>query len=297
MPRFQTIAIATALLAAASAVQAEELSGTLKRIRASGVVYIGYREASVPFSFLHPRKKVPIGYSIDLCDEIVGAISEALDGDGVNVAHRPVTPQSRIPALLNGEIDLECGSTTNNAARQREVAFSPTIFVTGTKLLVRKGSGIRSWRDLAGKKVAVTAGTTNEAAMRTLAEKQKLAVTFEVANDHAAAFALVENQRADAFAMDEVLLQGFIAATKDGRRRFDVVGDFLSYEPYGIMFRKDDPQLADLVERTFRRLAEQGELRDLHARWFMNRLPGGERLNLTISRQLEELWRAIGLPE
>jgi len=289
------VLVAAAIIAAATA-RADELTGTLKRIRDTGVVNIGSRESSIPFSYLD-RRETPIGYSIDLCGEIVDEISQELDGREVMIVYKSVTPHSRMAALRNGEIDLECGSTTNNTVRQREVAFSPTIFVTGTKLLVRKGSGIRSWRDLKEKTVAVTAGTTNEAAMRVLSEKQKLGVKFDVANDHAEAFDLVARGKADAFAMDDILLHGFIATTKDGRQNFEVVGDYLSYDPYGIMFRKDDPQFADVVDRTFRRLAEQRELPQIYNRWFMKRLPTGERLNLAISPQLEEMWHAIGLPD
>jgi glutamate/aspartate transport system substrate-binding protein len=293
---FQAAALAAVAILVAATARADELTGTLKRVRDTGVVNIGARESSVPFSYLD-RRELPIGYSIDLCGEIVDAISEELDGREVMIVYKPVTPQSRIPALLDGEIDLECGSTTSNTARQRQVAFSPIIFVTGTKLLVRKESGIRSWRDLKGRKVAVTAGTTNEAAMRTLDEKQKLGLEFEAARDHGEAFDLVAAGKADAFAMDEVLLEGLIATAKDGRARFEVVGDLLSYDPYGIMFRKDDPQLATVVERTFRRLAEQRELLQIYNRWFMKRLPGGERFNLPVSPQLEEMWHAIGLPD
>lgn len=296
MRALRTALLVAAALVAATTAEADELTGTLKKIRDSGVITIGARESSVPFSYLD-RHELPVGYSIDLCGEIVDGISEELDGREVMIVYKSVTPQSRIRALRDGEIDLECGSTTDNTEREREVAFSPTIFVTGTKLLVRKGEGIRSWRDLEGKTVAVTAGTTNEAAMRSLAEKQKLEVTFAVAPDHADAFALVATGKADAFAMDDVLLHGFIATTKDGRNRFEVVGDYLSYDPYGIMFRKDDPQLAAVVDRTFRRLAAQRELPQIYNRWFMKRLPNGERFNLAISPQLEEMWHVIGLPD
>jgi glutamate/aspartate transport system substrate-binding protein len=287
--------VAAAILAATAA-RADELTGTLKHIHDTGVVTIGSRESSIPFSYLD-RRETPIGYSIDLCGEIVDAISEELDGLEVMIVYKRVTSESRIGALLSGEIDLECGSTTSDLARQRQVAFSPTIFVSGTKLLVRRGGGIRSWRDLKGRTVAVTAGTTNEAAMRALDEKRKLGLTFAVARDHAEAFGLVAAGKADAFAMDDVLLHGFIATTKNGRQRFEVVGDYLSYDPYGIMYRRGDPQLAAVVERTFRRLAEQRELVQIYNRWFLKRLPGGERLNLPISPQLAALWQILGLPE
>jgi glutamate/aspartate transport system substrate-binding protein len=267
----------------------------LKKVRDEGAIALGYRESSVPFSYLSATGK-PIGYSIDLCLEIVDEIVGELDDRRIDVRYKPVTAESRIPALLAGEIDLECGSTTNNAARAKQVAFSPIFFVSGTKVLVRKESGIKTWRDLKEKAVAVTAGTTNEAAVRALSEKQKLAVNLVVAPDHAASFALVKAGKADAFATDDVLLYGFLA-TADPDGRFMVVGDYLSYDPYGLMFRKDDPAMAAIVDRTFERLAESRELRWLYEKWLVKRLPSGERLNIPMSAQLTEIFRALGMPE
>jgi glutamate/aspartate transport system substrate-binding protein len=272
---------------------ADELVGTLKSAKDSGALTLGYRESSIPFSFLNARKH-PIGYSMDLCEAIVEAVRDEL-GREVVIKYKPVTSESRIPALLAREIDLECGSTTNNTERQKQVAFSPIFFVSGTKLMVKRGGPVRSYRDLRDKTVVVTAGTTNEAAIKALSDKQQLGIKTVTARDHAASFALLAEGKADAFATDDVLLYGLIATNKAGAQ-FEVVGDYLSYDPYGLMFRRDDPDFAALVERTFRRLAESREIAQTYEKWFLQRLPTGERLDLPMSPHLENLLQVIGLP-
>ena len=273
---------------------AQELTGTLKKIKDSGSVVIGYRESSLPFSYLNAARR-PIGYSIDLCLEIVEEVKDALGLEDLNVKYVAVTPENRIDMVVSGKVDLECGSTTNNVERQKRVAFSPVIFVSGTKLMVRRPVTIRSYRDLKDKTVAVTAGTTNLAAMKTLSEKQKLGMRFMVAKDHSHSFALVEKGQADAFATDDVLLYGLIA--KSGRPRdFQVIGDFLSYDPYGIMYRKDDPDFAAVVKDAFERLATSRELEQIYNTWFLRKLPTGERLNLAMSAQLRSIFEVLGLP-
>jgi glutamate/aspartate transport system substrate-binding protein len=198
-----------------------------------------------------------------------------------------VTSETRIPAITSGQADLECGSTTSNLERQKTVAFSPTMFVSGTKLLVKKGSAIKSFRDLAGKKVVVTAGTTNEKAMRDLMSKFKLDFTLLTAPDHAASFAMLAAGQADTFATDDVLLYGLIAQN-NVQADYVVTGEFLSYDPYGIMFRKNDPQLARLVNDTFHALAEDREIERRYNRWFLRKLPGSTvSLDLPMSPQLE----------
>jgi ABC-type amino acid transport substrate-binding protein len=273
----------------------QELSGTLKKIHDTGTVVIGYRESSIPFSYLNSRAE-PIGYSIDLGHAIVDAISSELNGQALKIKFVPVTSESRIAAVKDGDIDLECGSTTNNSERQKEVAFSPIMFVAGTKLLVKRGSPIQSFRDLNGKSVVVTAGTTNEQALRNLAEKFGLMITIVVAKDHAESYRQVADGKVDAFAGDDVLLYGFIAERKAGND-FVVIGDFLSYDPYGIMYRKDDPALADLVNRVFREMAESRELEHTYDQWFLKKLPSGVTLNLPMSAQLDEIFRALGAPD
>jgi glutamate/aspartate transport system substrate-binding protein len=273
---------------------AQELTGTLKKIKDAGSVTLGYRESSIPFSYLNAAKQ-PIGYSIDLCLEIVDEVKDALGIEDLDVKYVAATPENRIDMVASGKVDLECGSTTNNLERQKRVAFSPVIFVSGTKLMVRRPVVVRSYLDLKGKTVAVTAGTTNEQAIKVLSGKRNLGIRFAVAKDHAQAFALVEKGKADAFATDDVLLYGLIA--KSGRsREFQVIGDFLSYDPYGIMYRRDDPDFAAVVNDTFERLATSRELEQTYNKWFRLKLPSGERLNLPMSQQLREIFGILGLP-
>ena len=287
-------AVAALLLAAATQVAAQsdpaELTGTLAKVRAGGTITIGHRESSIPFSYLSTRGE-PIGYSIDLCKLLVDAISEEV-GRTIAIKWRLVTPESRIAAVTSGQVDLECGSTTSNLERQKLVSFSPTIFVSGTKLLVKKGSPIRSFRDLAGKKVAVTAGTTNEKTLRDLAAKFKIDMALTVASDHAASFALLAAGTVDAFATDDVLLYGLLAQNKV-QGEYVVVGDFLSYDPYGVMFRKGDAPLSALVKETFRQLAEDHEIERRYTRWFLKKLPSGVSLDLPMSPQLETIIQVL----
>jgi len=247
--------------AAAQDVDVGALKGTLKKIKDTGTITLGYRESSLPFSYLNKRNQ-PIGYSIDLCREIVEAAATELDGMDIKVALAPVTSADRLDKVKSGVVDLECGSTTSNLQRQKEVAFSPTFFVAGTKLMVPKTSTVQSYRDLAGKTVVVTVGTTNEAALRTLSDKQKLGIAIVTARDHAQSLATLVAGKADAFATDDVLLYGFIA-TEPTARDMKVVGDYLSYDPYGLPFRRDDPAFAALIDRSFARMAAERRLEEL----------------------------------
>jgi glutamate/aspartate transport system substrate-binding protein len=271
-----------------------ELTGTLAKVRKAGALTIAYRESSVPFSYLSARGE-PIGYSIELCKKLGEAIGEAV-GREIAFKWLAVTSETRIEAITSGKADVECGSTTNNLERQKLVAFSPVIFVAGTKLLVKRGSPIRSYRNLAGKTVVVTAGTTNEQAMKEIARRFKIDFRLTTSKDHAQSYAQVESGKADAFATDDVLLYGLVAQHQAGKQ-YQVVGEFLSYDPYGIMFRKDDPQLAEVVKRAFHDLAEDGEIERQYKRWFLQRLPGsgaqGQSLDLPMSPQLETLIRAM----
>jgi glutamate/aspartate transport system substrate-binding protein len=267
-----------------------ELTGTLAKVRKAGALTIAYRESSVPFSYLSARGE-PIGYSIELCKKLAEAIGEEL-GRELALKWLAVTSESRIEAIVSGRADLECGSTTNNLERQKQVAFSPIIFVAGTKLLVKQGSPIRSYRNLGGKTVVVTAGTTNEGAMQEIARRFKIDFRLVTSKDHAQSYARLEAGTADAFATDDVLLYGLVAQHQ-ASKNYQVVGEFLSYDPYGIMFRKNDAQLADLVKRAFHDLAEDGEIERQYKRWFLQRLPGGQSLDLPMSPQLETLIRAM----
>jgi glutamate/aspartate transport system substrate-binding protein len=273
----------------------QELTGTLKKIKDNKTVTLGYRASSIPFSYLN-RLHEPIGYSIDLCNEVVKEIASELEGTEIGVSYKLVIAETRIPAMRSGEIDLECGSTTANFERKKEVAFSPIFFIAGTKILVPRAAAISSYRDLRDKTVVVTGGTTNEAALSAISDKQHLGIKILVGKDHDESFAMLREGKADAFATDDVLLYGLVATTKTGDR-YHVVGEYLSYDPYGLMYRKDDPDFAAVVDRTFSRLAQSRELVQLYNKWFQQRLPTGETLDLPMSPQLEEIFRVEGVPE
>ena len=285
-------ALVSAVPALAQPQAPETLTGTLAKVRESGAITIGYRESSVPFSFLNARKE-PIGYSIELCRALVTAIEDAVN-KSLTIKWAPVTSDSRIEAVESGTVDLECGSTTNNLERQKRVSFSPTIFVSGTKVLVKKGSPIKSFRDLTGKRVAVTAGTTNEKTLRELSQKFKLGINLLVARDHADSFGLVKSSQADAFATDDVLLYGLIARDA-AKAEYEVVGDYLSYDPYGIMYRRGDAQLRKVINDSFQVLAEDGEIERQYKRWFLRKLPTGESINLPMSAQLEAIIQTMAV--
>jgi glutamate/aspartate transport system substrate-binding protein len=267
------------------------LSPTLARIKATQTVRLGYREASPPFSFMDQANR-PIGYSLELCEAIVEELGIEVDDPALKIEYVLVTPETRIPAVLNNKIDLECGSTTANAERSKRVAFSPLIFVAGTKLMVPKAAPVSAITDLKGKTIVVTKGTTNEQAIQAADKKFSLGLKIVTADDHEQAYRMVADGKADAFATDDILLYGLIARHK-AQGTMKVVGDFLSYEPYGIMFRKDEPQFAGVVERTFRKLATNHDLVPLYRKWFMERLPTGEKLGIDISPQLEESFKVL----
>ena len=289
------LALALAAAPARADETGEQLTGTLQHIKNTGAITIGYRQSSIPFSYVDKSGK-PIGYSVDLCNEVVAEIGGEFEGNEIAVKYQPVTSETRIGAVKSGAVDLECGSTTSNFERQKEVSFSPIFFVAGTKLLVARDSGIASYRDLGGKTVVVTSGTTNEAALRAIAQKQGIGLRLTTGKDHAESLAMLTAGKADAFATDDVLLYGFVATAGLGDR-FHVVGDYLSYDPYGLMFRKDDAPFAAVVDHTFSRLARSRELVQLYNKWFQTRLPSGELLDLPMSPQLEEIFKVQGVPE
>ena len=268
-------------------------SATLKKINDSGEIRVGYRENSPPFAFLDAQRK-PVGYSLDLCEIVVQEIASEL-GKDLRVTRRPVTPENRFDLVNSGEVDLECGSTTNNLERRKTMAFSPTMFVTGTKLLVRRGSGILNFRDLAGKTVVLTRGTVHETAIPKLAQRQGIPIKFVLASDHGESFQMLASGKADAFANDDVQLYGMVAEKK-AAADFRVTGDFLTYADYALMFRRDDPEFAEVVERAFHNLAGSREIVAIYERWFQKPLPSGVRLNMPMSPHLEELFRVQGLP-
>ena len=269
----------------------EGLSPTLAAIKNAHVVRLGYRESSPPFSFLDQANR-PIGYSLELCEAIVDEIGIEVDDPNLRIDYVKVTSDDRIQAVLQNKIDLECGSTTANAERSKQVAFSPLMFVAGTKLMVPKASGISSATDLKGKTVVVTKGTTNEQAMHNVDKKFGLGLNIVTAPDHEQSYQMLAEGKADAFATDDILLYGLIARHKS-QDKFRVTGDYLSYDPYGIMFRKGEPQLTAVVERAFRKLGSNHDLVPLYNKWFVSRLPTGEKLNVAISPQLEEAFHVL----
>src|ERR1700686_2608534 len=285
--------LAACLLTTVAAAQTggEGLSPTLANIKNTHVVRLGYRESSPPFSFLDQAGR-PIGYSLELCEAIVDEIGVEVDDANLKIEYVKVTSDDRIPAVGQNKIDLECGSTTANAERARQVAFSPLMFVAGTKLMVPKASSIAAATDLKGKTVVVTKGTTNEQAMHNVDKKFALGLTIVASPDHEQSYQMLVDGKADAFATDDILLYGLIARHKS-QDKFRVTGDYLSYDPYGIMFRKSEPQLAAVVERTFRKLGTNHDLVPLYHKWFVSRLPTGERLNVAISPQLEDAFKAL----
>jgi glutamate/aspartate transport system substrate-binding protein len=268
------LVLCAALLVSASAALAQdnpvaappERIDTLKRIKDTGAITIGVREASVPFSYIDAQKQ-PQGYSIDLCLKIADAIKTELKMPRLDVRFLPVTSSNRIGMVKSGKVDLECGSTTNTRDRQKDVAFSYTTFVAGIKMLARKSSNINNVEDLRGKTVVVTKGTTSETMLKQLNEDRVLKLAILETKDHNESFADIADGKAVAFPMDDVLLYGLIsrAAKPDD---FAVVGKYLSVEPYGIMMRKDEPAFERLVDRTLVDLFQSGEARRIYARWF-----------------------------
>ena len=290
--RSAVVAGLAVLLATGAAAQTSEgLSPTLSAIKNSHVVHLGYRESSPPFSFLDQANR-PIGYSLELCEAVVDEIGVEVDDPDLKIEYVKVTSDDRIQAVLQNKIDLECGSTTANAERGKQVAFSPLMFVAGTKLMVPKASPVQSVTDLKGKTVVVTKGTTNEQAMHNADRKFSLGLNIVTSPDHEQSYQMLSDGKADAFATDDILLYGLIARHKS-QDKFRVTGDYLSYDPYGIMFRKGEPQLSAVVERTFRKLGSNHDLIPLYEKWFVRRLPTGERMNVAISPQLEDAFRAM----
>jgi glutamate/aspartate transport system substrate-binding protein len=287
------LSLAACLLATAAFAQGggEGLSPTLANIKANHVVHLGYRESSPPFSFLDQANR-PIGYSLELCEAIVDEIGAEVDDPELKIEYVKVTSDDRIPAVVQGKVDLECGSTTANAERAKQVAFSPLMFVAGTKLMVPKASPISAATDLKGKTVVVTKGTTNEQAMHNVDKKFALGLTIVTSPDHEQSYQMLVDGKADAFATDDILLYGLIVRHKS-QDKFRVTGDYLSYDPYGIMFRKGEPELAAVVERAFHKLGSNHDLIPLYNKWFVSRLPTGERLNVAISPQLEEAFHVL----
>jgi glutamate/aspartate transport system substrate-binding protein len=268
-----------ALLVAAPA-RAQE--GTLKKIKETGAITLGHRDVSIPFSYFDD-KQAAIGYAMDLCGKIVDAVKAELKMPNLQVKLNPVTSATRIPLMANGTIDLECGSTTNNLERQKQVAFTITHFVTANRFVSKKAANLKSLDDLKGKTVVSTSGTTNIKQITELNTSKNLGLTILTAKDHAEAFLMVETGRAVAFVMDDILLYSLVANSKNPAE-WTISADALSVEPYGIMLRKDDPSFKKVVDDAMTKVYKSGEINTIYAKWFMSPVPPkGINLNVPMS--------------
>lgn len=285
-----TFVIAFAIAGLSTSVAAQELTGTLKKIKDLGAITVGHRESSIPFSYLDDKQQ-PIGYAMDLCMKIVDAVKAELKMPNLQVKLQPVTSSNRIPLLQNGTIDLECGSTTNSVQRQQQVAFGPTYFVINVTAAVRKSSGVNSLADLNGKTIATTSGTTSVPLLKAYERTAHVDVREIYGKDHAESFLLMADGRAEAFVMDDILLAGQIAnsRTPDG---FRILGDSLRQEPYSMMLRKDDPPFKALVDRTIGGVMKSGEIDQLYAKWFTSPIPPrGINLNFPQTQPIKDAFR------
>jgi ABC-type amino acid transport substrate-binding protein len=259
---------------------------TLQKIADTNRITVGYREASVPFSYLISPTK-PVGFSVDLTEAIVDDVRKQMNRPGLGVSYLAVTGQNRIPLLVDGSYDLECGSTTHTSARERDVAFSVSYFYTGTRLLTRKDSGIRSMADLSRKTVATTAGSTNEKVLRKEIADRGLDTQVLASKDYGDGLADLQGGKAQALALDDVLLFG-LRANAENPSAFVVVGEPLQVEPYGCMVRRNDPEFKALVDRTIGRLMASGEFVRLYTRWFESPIPPkGAVLAMPMSEKLK----------
>lgn len=269
---------------------AQEPSGTLKKIKDSGVISLGHRESSIPFSYYNDKQQV-VGYSHEISLKIVDAVKAQLKLQKLDVKLTPITSQNRIPLVQNGTIDLECGSTTNNTERQQQVSFTNTIFIVGTRLLTKKNSGIKDFPDLVGKNVVTTAGTTSERLLRKMNEEKNMKMNIISAKDHGESFLTLESGRAVAFMMDDALLAGERAKAKKPHD-WVVVGTPQSSEAYGCMLRKDDAEFKKLADATIAKMQTSGEAAKLYAKWFNKPIPPkGLNLEFPMSNEMKALFK------
>ena len=287
--RLLSVALACSFLAMPSL--AAESAGALKKIQDSGTISLGHRESSIPFSYYDDKQQV-IGYSQEIMLKAVDAVKADLKLPNLQIKMVPVTSQNRIPLIQNGTIDIECGSTTNNTERQKQVSFSNTIFVIGTRLLTKKDSGVTDFADLAGKNVVTTAGTTSERLLRKMNDDKKMGMSVISAKDHGESFLTLETGRAVAFMMDDALLYGELAkAKKPGD--WVVVGTPQSREAYGCMLPKDDAAFKKIVDGAIAKVMASGEAEKIYAKWFMAPIPPkGLNLNFPLSDDMKALYKA-----
>jgi glutamate/aspartate transport system substrate-binding protein len=287
MKRLQLIGLALAAALSAGQASAEELTGTLKKIKETGTITIGYRDSSIPFSYLDDNQK-PIGFAIDICYRIVDAVKNELKLDKLAIEFNPVTSSTRIPLLANGTIDLECGSTTNNAERLKQVAFTNTHFLTATRFVSKKSSNLNSIDDLKGKSVVSTSGTTNIKQLTEANAARNLNLNIIPAKEHAESFLMVDTDRAVAVVLDDILLASFVAGSKDPGAYVMSSDAFSKPEPYGIMLRKDDPAFKKVVDAATAALYQSAEGQKLYDKWFMQKIPPkGLNLNTPIGAELK----------
>jgi glutamate/aspartate transport system substrate-binding protein len=280
--RLVSVGLATvcALLLVGPPVGAQE--GTLKKIKETGVITLGHRDASIPFSYFDD-KQAAIGYALDLCGKVVDAVKAELKMPNLQVKLNPVTSATRIPLMANGTIDLECGSTTNNLERQKQVAFTITHFVTANRFVSKKVANLKNLDDLKGKTVVSTSGTTNIRQTTELNGQKNLGMTILPAQEHTEAFLMVDTGRAVAFFMDDILLYSLVAGSKNPSE-WTISADALSLEPYGIMLRKDDPSFKKVVDGAMTAVYKSGEINKIYAKWFLSPVPPkGINLNVPMS--------------
>jgi glutamate/aspartate transport system substrate-binding protein len=281
--------LAFALLAALSfAGSAAAQEGTLKKIKDSGAITIGHRDASIPLSYYDDNQR-PIGYAMDLCHRIVDTVKAHLKMPKLDVKYQLVTSANRIPLMANGTIDLECGSTTNNLERQQQVGFTITHFVTANKFVAKRSAKLSKLEDLKGKTVVSTAGTTNIKQITALNNEKSLGMNIVSANGHPEAFQMVESGRAAAFVMDDILLYGLVANSKNPKQ-FAISTEALSVEPYGIMLRKGDSEFKKVVDEAMIKIYKSGEGTKIYNKWFLHPIPPRNiNLNVPMSPQLKKV--------
>ena len=263
------LALAAAVFALTA--HAQELTGTLKKIKETGAITIGHRESSIPFSYLDDKQQ-PVGYAMDLCMKVVDAVKSELKMPNLKVNLQPVTSGNRIPQLQAGNIDMECGSTTNSVERQKQVAFGPTYFVINVTAAVKKTSGIKQLADLNGKTISTTSGTTSVPLLKQYEKTKSVDIKEIYGKDHAESFLLLAQDRSAAFVMDDILLAGQIA-NSDKPGDYMIIPESLRQEPYSMMLRKDDPQFKALVDKTIGGVMKSGEINQIYAKWFTNAIP------------------------
>jgi glutamate/aspartate transport system substrate-binding protein len=261
---------------------AQELTGTLKKIKDTGAITLGHRESSVPFSYYDDNQKV-IGYAMDLCYRIVDAVKANLKVNALEVKLNPVTSATRIPLIANGTVDLECGSTTNNLEREKQVSFTITHFVTANRFVSKKAANLKTVDDLKGKTIVSTSGTTNIKQINEIGAERHLDLNIIAAKDHAEAFLMVETDRAAAFVMDDILLYSLVATSK-APADYVISADALSVEPYGIMLRREDPAFKKVVDDEMTATYKSGAINAIYDKWFLKPIPPkGINLNVPMS--------------